>query len=58
MGPRLEGALSKPSVSNRRIFSSRVSSRAIGFITAMGFPRSVKTTSLPDLTALIAFENR
>jgi hypothetical protein len=29
-----------------------------GFITAMGFPRSVKTTSFPAFTALIALENR
>jgi hypothetical protein len=29
-----------------------------GLITATGFPRSVKTTSSPFFTALMAFENR
>ena len=53
LGPRLK----TPSASSRRMMEFASFSDCKGLITAMGFPRSVKTTSLPALTALIALEN-
>jgi hypothetical protein len=57
-GTDLAAPRSRPAASNRRTAASRLSDAGNGFSTAMGFPRSVKTTSSPAFTDFTAFENR
>jgi hypothetical protein len=54
----LEAACKNPAASKRRITGSPLADFSNGLITAMGFPRSVNTTSSPVLTAFMAIENR
>src|SRR5947199_8352054 len=52
LGPRRK----IPSASKQRRVACRLFSCSNGLITAIGLPRSVKITSLPDFTALMALE--
>src|SRR3990167_8261422 len=58
IGPRFKAGRNIPSASNRRITASTFLYCGSGLMTAIGFPRSVKTTSRAGLAALMGFENR
>src|SRR5437867_1176028 len=57
IGPRRVARMRSPAASIRRIAAS-IRAGPNGVMTAIGFPRSVRTTSCPALTARIAFEHR
>ncbi len=57
MGVALTAGRNKPAASMRRTASLAFRSRRRGWMTAIGVPRSVRTTTSPAFTALTAFEN-
>jgi len=58
IGPFRAAGVIKPSSTSARSVASWASSSLMGLITAIGCPRSVRTTSLPARTALMASEKR